>query len=222
MVRLLLPFPGMSTRSEPRASQLSRPTGFFLRLGLAAVVAGAAGAGCYSWDAAPLDGESEEGSGGNKPEESTTSTTTTSVAATGVGGAGATSTTSTTTATGVSGATTSVSSTSTGVSTTPTGATTSVTTVTTGGSTIAGGLGGGTCDSCVESVVTNACALESLACGADEECAALAECVTEAAFEDCADAYPDGVDLFLAAADCAVCDNCAAQCGDLADELGCL
>jgi hypothetical protein len=87
------------------------------------------------------------------------------------------------------------------------------TTVTTGTS----GCDVGDCGTCQSCAMSGICADEVDACFNDAECYAFLEClqncVDEACANDCANAHPTGVNLYIVASDCVFCTGCPVTCG---------
>jgi len=77
----------------------------------------------------------------------------------------------------------------------------------------------GDCQICAECAQMGACMDEIQNCFTDSECQAFADCFamcqgTPGCFPNCAMMHPMGVELYIAAVQCMLCDECPVDCED--------
>ena len=117
---------------------------------------------------------------------------------------------------GVSRGSTTTQSSSNGVTSTS-GITTTATTSISSSSTGGGCDNSGDCQICAECAQMGPCSDEIEDCFTDAECQAFANCFgmcqgTPGCFPDCAMMHPEGVQLYVAAIQCILCDECPVDC----------
>jgi len=77
------------------------------------------------------------------------------------------------------------------------------------------------CGACVDCSVASNCAMQYAACEQSMQCPAFIMCAEdcqnfpdpEPCYQECAEAYPQGANLYFAMVECIVCDTCVNSCG---------
>ncbi len=76
--------------------------------------------------------------------------------------------------------------------------------------------GTGQCDICFECSTQGPCVSDWIACSQSDACVGMSQCMEgcmgQTCFQTCAQQNPGGVQLFLAALQCSLCDACSSDC----------